>query len=428
MRWSSALKRAVGGGTSTYSTSTSLEILGGWSRQRTSTSTRTISTRTIRAYANGGEGEARSGGTKSTGGRTTGPHKSTGLTTGKYTATSYREQQQQQHQQRGGGLSSAPMRPSIRDHSEAIHRYQEESAEELRRGGRVGRARAKYEQRVQREGGSGLSKDANPSTTLQSKDAVRKEAGREEVFVPSTKKGGLGGASSETARPSPRPSASPSPRPSASPSSLSSSSPYSSSSSSSSSSPSLSSSFSDDESSSPFDALVADDVMKKFYHNEPPRDVHVVETAEEARRVVALLMTDEMAAGRTFACDTEVMRIDVTRESPCCHGTVTCFSLYCGPDVDFGGTRDDTKDINVNRTMLWVDTWLNGDEDRAAEAREILETFRPFFESSAHRKVWHNYSFDRHVMERMGITCQGFFGDTMHMARLWDSSRTGRGG
>ena len=150
--------------------------------------------------------------------------------------------------------------------------------------------------------------------------------------------------------------------------------------------------------------------------------------AELVRRHELLLMTDEMAAGRTFACDTEVMRIDVTRESPCCHGTVTCFSLYCGPDVDFGGTRDDTKDINVNRTMLWVDTWLNGDEGRAAEAREILETFRPFFESSAHRKVWHNYSFDRHVMERMGITCQGFFGDTMHMARLWDSSRTGRGG
>jgi len=178
-------------------------------------------------------------------------------------------------------------------------------------------------------------------------------------------------------------------------------------------------------------------VMKKFYHNEPPRDVHVVETVEEARRVVALLMTDEMAAGRTFACDTEVMGIDVTRESPCCHGTVTCFSLYCGPDVDFGGSGTDRRgdtdtdsdtDVNDNRTMLWVDTWLNGDEGRAAEALEILETFRPFFESSAHRKVWHNYSFDRHVMERMGITCKGFFGDTMHMARLWDSSRTGRGG
>eukprot|EP00889_Picochlorum_renovo_P004618 jgi/Picre1/31648/NNA_006999.t1 len=28
----------------------------------------------------------------------------------------------------------------------------------------------------------------------------------------------------------------------------------------------------------------------------------------------------------------------------------------------------------------------------------------------------------------MGVKCNGFYGDTMHMARLWDSSRTGRGG
>ena len=174
--------------------------------------------------------------------------------------------------------------------------------------------------------------------------------------------------------------------------------------------------------------------MRKFYHNDPPRDVHVVETAEEARRIVAMLMTDEMAEGRTFACDTEVMGIDVTRESPCCHGTVTCFSLYCGPDMDFGAPTSGVsatdpsaqESLSEKRTMLWVDTWLNGRGD--GEAEEILEIFRPFFESQAHKKVWHNYSFDRHVMERMGITCNGFFGDTMHMARLWDSSRTGRGG
>ncbi len=44
-------------------------------------------------------------------------------------------------------------------------------------------------------------------------------------------------------------------------------------------------------------------------------------------------------------------------------------------------------------------------------------------------QVWHNYSFDRHVMERLGVGMAGFDGDTMHMARLWDSSRgSGRGG
>lgn len=53
-------------------------------------------------------------------------------------------------------------------------------------------------------------------------------------------------------------------------------------------------------------------------------------------------------------------------------------------------------------------------------------------------QVWHNYGFDRHVMfnspdarEEQKINCLGFGGDTMHMARLWDSSMTkmaGEGG
>lgn len=43
--------------------------------------------------------------------------------------------------------------------------------------------------------------------------------------------------------------------------------------------------------------------------------------------------------------------------------------------------------------------------------------------------MWHNYGFDRHVMfnspdgrEEQKIDCRGFAGDTMHMARLWDTS------
>ena len=45
--------------------------------------------------------------------------------------------------------------------------------------------------------------------------------------------------------------------------------------------------------------------------------------------------------------------------------------------------------------------------------------------------MWHNYGFDRHVMNNENINCKGFYGDTMHMARLWDTSRdkaTGGGG
>ncbi len=47
-------------------------------------------------------------------------------------------------------------------------------------------------------------------------------------------------------------------------------------------------------------------------------------------------------------------------QSPCCHGQVTCFSIYCGPDHHFGPEPSPA----VNRSMLWVDTYLEGDEAR----------------------------------------------------------------
>lgn len=37
--------------------------------------------------------------------------------------------------------------------------------------------------------------------------------------------------------------------------------------------------------------------------------------------------------------------------------------------------------------------------------------------------MWHNYSFDRHVLSNHDIHCRGFGGDTMHMARLENSAR-----
>ena len=62
----------------------------------------------------------------------------------------------------------------------------------------------------------------------------------------------------------------------------------------------------------------------------------------------------------------------------------------------------------------------------------IWEAFQGFWEDAGVRKVWHNYSFDRHVLGnvRVGgrpVQAAGFYGDTMHMARLWDSSRKGKG-
>lgn len=62
-----------------------------------------------------------------------------------------------------------------------------------------------------------------------------------------------------------------------------------------------------------------------------------------------------------------------------------------------------------------------------AASKEMFAIFKEFFEDNSIMKVWHNYSFDRHVLGNHGINCQGFRADTMHMARLWDSSRQGKG-
>ena len=67
-------------------------------------------------------------------------------------------------------------------------------------------------------------------------------------------------------------------------------------------------------------------------------EVQTVETVEEgeksARRVV---MSNLGSADRPIyhAVDTEVADIDVADQTPVGHGVVTCFSVFCGPDVDF---------------------------------------------------------------------------------------------
>lgn len=37
--------------------------------------------------------------------------------------------------------------------------------------------------------------------------------------------------------------------------------------------------------------------------------------------------------------------------------------------------------------------------------------------------MWHNYGFDRHLFYNHGIDVRGFGGDTMQMARLYDSGK-----
>ena len=140
-----------------------------------------------------------------------------------------------------------------------------------------------------------------------------------------------------------------------------------------------------------------------------PENVTIVRTKEEARIVMEALMKSKLEdPERIHACDTEVMDIDLKEVGPVGHGYVTCLSVYSGEDFDYG-LGDGPG------TMLWI--------DNLDDAKGILHEFQPWLEDEKVLKVWHNYGFDRHVLFNEGINVLGFGGDTMHMARLSDTSR-----
>lgn len=126
----------------------------------------------------------------------------------------------------------------------------------------------------------------------------------------------------------------------------------------------------------------------------------IVRTAEDARRVVAILYK---YADRVHAWDTETINIDAKEETPVGHGYVISAQCFIGPDVDFG-----------NGPRLFIDNY--------ADSKGVLLEFKGYFADKNMLKCWHNYGYDRHVMLNTGIECQGFGGDTMHMARLADAS------
>ena len=135
--------------------------------------------------------------------------------------------------------------------------------------------------------------------------------------------------------------------------------------------------------------------------------VTIVRTKEEARIVMERLMSPE--SEKLFhSCDTEVMEIALKEVGPVGNGYVTCASVYSGPDFDYG-LGDGPG------TALWI--------DNLDDSFGVLQEFKEFFEDERFRTVWHNYGFDRHVMWNEGIDVKGFGGDTMHMARLQDTSR-----
>ena len=116
--------------------------------------------------------------------------------------------------------------------------------------------------------------------------------------------------------------------------------------------------------------------------------------------------------GAIHACDTEVMKIDLKKVGPVGNGLVTCLTVYSGPDFSYG--------LGEPGSTLFI--------DNLDASCNLLNMFKDFMEDEEHLKVWHNYGFDRHVMFNMGIDCKGFAGDTMHMARLEDTSRMKFGG
>lgn len=155
----------------------------------------------------------------------------------------------------------------------------------------------------------------------------------------------------------------------------------------------------------------------------------VVRDSETAKKVLQVLYSNP---DTIWACDTEVSDIDFKIHGPIGNGYVTCVSIFGGPDISFdflgngdsnvfniasanASTSANTSDHAYRGKVIWIDN-LDG-------AAGTLDLFKDWFEDSKFKKVWHNYSFDRHVMHNHNIDCQGFHGDTMHMARIWDSSR-----
>ncbi len=132
----------------------------------------------------------------------------------------------------------------------------------------------------------------------------------------------------------------------------------------------------------------------------------IVRTREQARIVMEVLMNADTSI--FHGCDTEVMDIELKEVGPVGNGYVTCVSIYSGPTFDYG-LGDGLG------TTLWI--------DNLDDAHGVLQEFKAWFEDPRFLKVWHNYGFDRHVMWNEGIDCQGLGGDTMHMARLQNTSR-----
>ena len=134
-------------------------------------------------------------------------------------------------------------------------------------------------------------------------------------------------------------------------------------------------------------------------------DVTIVNSSATAQHALAVLTSPQLA-NRFHAIDTEVADIDPKQQSPVGHGRVTAITVYAGEDVNFG-----------NGPRLFIDCLDSTD------GTDMFNVFSDYFANASIRKVFHNYSFDYHVLCNHGLVVAGFAGDTMHMCRLWDTSK-----
>jgi 3'-5' exonuclease len=112
--------------------------------------------------------------------------------------------------------------------------------------------------------------------------------------------------------------------------------------------------------------------------------VTIVRDARTASRAIRELTT--AGRDRFIAWDTETTGIDPTAESPVGKGRILCMTAYGGEGLDFG-----------NGPRLFVEC-MDGEG-----GEEILMLFRQYFENENLFKVWHNYSFDSHMLNNHGI-------------------------
>ena len=129
---------------------------------------------------------------------------------------------------------------------------------------------------------------------------------------------------------------------------------------------------------------------------------------------IAMANTGDADRSVYHAVDTEVSHIDVSEQCPVGHGRVTCFSVYCGPDVDWEPRGKRLEELEER-----IDGARGREAQDAAVGGHLLlgdegwKIFKPYFESPDEEGVAQlRIRQARH--REPGVKLAGFAADTMH--------------